>query len=215
MALSKAELLQRFYDDLHIHFGDLNWWPADTPWEVCVGVVLVQNTNWKNVETTIQNLKDVNKLDASSILELEHDELAQLIKPSGYFNVKSKRLKAVAKWWLQRANQIDQSVDLKSLRTELLAVYGLGEESVDSIMLYAFNLPVFVVDAYTRRIFSRHLLVNKNVKYTDLQKLFTDHLSENEKLFNNYHALIVNLGKKFCQTKPKCDNCPLAWHLEI
>ena len=199
--------LHAYYDSLYDHFGPQNWWPADSPWEVCIGVILVQNTNWKNVEMAIQNLKDKHCLDVDSIIKIKHDLLAELIRPSGYFNIKTKRLKATAEWW-QKNRHAAAGWSVERLRRSLLEVNGIGEESADSIILYAFNKPVFVVDTYTRRILSRHGLIHETASYEETQALFSE-LSKDSNLFNEFHALLVHVGKHFCKRIAHCEGCPL------
>ena len=205
-------VVQTFYDQLMERFGPQDWWPADSPWEVCVGVVLVQNTNWKNVEKAIAKLKENNALDAETILELEHDDLADLIRSSGYFNQKAIRLKTMADWWLHHAENA-QSWTVEELRVSLFALKGIGLESADSIILYAFNKKIFVIDAYTKRVLTRHQLVDEKASYDQMQVLMTK-CDGGVQAYNDYHALIVRLAKEHCRTKPDCNECPLAWHLE-
>lgn len=205
--------LNSLYQKLYIYFGPQHWWPADSPFEVMAGAILTQNTNWQNVEKAIGNLKKCKLLTASKLDKLSHKKLASLIKPAGYYNVKAKRLKKfldfffrVYKGSLKKMSSVDTGV----LRRQLLSINGIGQETADSILLYALGRPVFVVDAYTKRIFSRHRFIRGDADYGQIQNLFTGNLKKKVKLFNEYHALLVKLGKEFClKKKPKCEICPL------
>ncbi len=203
--------LQTIYDDLKSHFGPKDWWPGDTAIEVMIGAILTQNTAWTNVEKAIVNLKAVDALDAQAIDGLPQDELAQLIKPSGYYNMKAKRLQAYCRWYIEQGGfeALDQ-LSTDDMREALLKVYGIGPETADDIVLYAFNRPVFVIDAYTRRIFSRLGHIGGDENYDELRTLFESTLGPDVPVFNEYHALIVNHAKDFCRKKPLCGECPLA-----
>jgi endonuclease-3 related protein len=192
--------------------GPRQWWPGETPFEVIIGAILTQNTNWSNVEKAIKNLKMAGKLSPEGIYGLSITELAELIKPSGFFNVKAKRVKAFISWLFSRYEGSLSKMfaqDLQSLRSELLSVKGIGPETADSILLYAGNMPTFVVDAYTHRIFSRHELIPEESTYDEMKSFFEENLPEDVQLFNEYHALLVNIGKTFCKTKKVCEPCPL------
>lgn len=193
-------------------YGALNWWPADTPFEVCVGAILTQNTNWLNVEKAIVNLKREGLLSAEALWEIDEERLAELIRPSGFFNVKSARLKGFVEWLLVRHGSLDAMFegDWIRLREELCAVRGIGPETCDSILLYAGQKPSFVVDAYTRRLFSRLGLTREEDDYNRVRALFMDHLPAEVPLFNEYHALIVEQCKRHCRKKPLCEGCPLS-----
>ena len=196
------------YDKL----GRQYWWPGETPFEVIIGAILTQNTNWSNVEKAIKNLKTAGKLSPKGIYELSEQELARLIKPSGFFNVKAKRVKTFIHWLFSKyGGDLDRMFagDLHSLRGELLSVKGIGPETADSILLYAGNFPTFVVDAYTHRILSRHELIPEESAYDDIKSFFEENLPVDVQLFNEYHALIVNIGKMFCKPKKICEECPL------
>ncbi len=212
MALMQHRLLE-IYDRLYAHFGPQHWWPGETRWEIMVGAVLTQNTSWRNVEKAIENLKHAGRLAPDAMRRTRQDRLARLVRPSGYYNIKARKLKALVAF-LDTNYDGDPSrmagADLAQQRAELLTVYGVGPETADSILLYAAEQPVFVVDAYTRRIFSRLGLCAELVTYHDLQSLFMQHLPEDVALFNEYHALLVALGKNICQKRaPKCLDCPL------
>lgn len=201
------------YERLYKVFGPRNWWPGDSPFEVMIGAILTQNTAWRNVEKAMKNLKNEKMLSPAKLRDMKFGRLKFLIKPVGFYNVKAKRLKHFLNY-LSGIYQNDVSRmkkrNLYILRRELLALNGVGKETADSIMLYALNKPIFVIDAYTRRIFSRHGLADKDAEYDNLQKIFMDNLPRKYKLFNEYHALIVELGKTFCKSKkPLCETCPL------
>ena len=195
------------------HFGPQGWWPGDSPLEIMVGAVLTQNTNWENVRKAITNLKEAEILSFAALSALSVDELAQFIKPSGYFNIKAKRLKNLLQMITDRYQgqmELLFAEDLPAGREALLSVKGIGPETADSILLYAANHPIFVVDTYTHRIFSRHHLVAEESDYYSLQEAFHDKLPTQSALYNEYHALIVALGKDYCRkNNPRCTQCPL------
>lgn len=203
--------LMEVFDALFKRYGALHWWPADTPFEVCVGAILTQNTNWLNVEKAIHNLKREGRLSLEALWEIDRERLAELIRPSGFFNVKSARLKDFIGWVLERHGTLDAMFagDWQELREELLAVRGIGRETCDSILLYAGGKPSFVVDAYTKRLCSRLGLVGEEAGYEELRALFMNALPQDSALFNEYHALIVEHCKRHCRKKPLCDGCPL------
>ena len=205
--------LQDIYEKLYRHFGPQSWWPAETPFEVIVGAILTQNTNWQNVAKAIDNLKQANVLSPRKLYSLSRPRLAKLIRPSGYFNIKAKRLK---EFLIFLFNNYGGSLKkmfshpLEELRKEILSIKGIGPETADSILLYAAGLPVFVVDAYTKRIFSRQKLLSEYADYHTVQKIFVENLKKDVQLYNEYHALIVRLGKEICKkTNPKCAICPI------
>jgi endonuclease-3 related protein len=201
------------YRLLYDHFGPQDWWPGDTPFEIMVGAILTQNTNWSNVQKAIQNLKSENLLSYESLAQLTADEIAQWIRPAGYYNLKARRLRN----FLDMVANIYQGEldffiedDLRSARENLLTVNGVGPETADSILLYACGHPVFVVDVYTHRVFSRHNLVMEETDYSTIQNLFLDHLVQDIQIYNEFHALIVRVAKTYCKkTKPLCEKCPL------
>ena len=201
------------YELLFGHFGPQDWWPGDTPIEIVVGAVLTQNTNWGNVTRAIANLQNAGILSFEALLDLSLEDLAYYIKPSGYYNIKSKRLKNLLEMIRDRyEGNLDALFRDKtaSARRNLLSVQGIGPETADSILLYAGGHPVFVVDAYTHRIFSRHGLLPEESDYHAIQEEFTSRLPVDTALYNEYHALLVMLGKNFCKkTKPLCGQCPL------
>ncbi len=219
------------YERLLGAFGRQGWWPV-TPtdcrgeevrpiynivtktekqkFEICVGAILTQNTNWKNVEIAIENLNKENLIDIRKIKKIDRKKLANLIKSSGYYNQKVIKLKTFAKYLAENYKgnlKIFFSKDVETLREELLTIKGIGPETADSIILYAAAKPIFVIDAYTKRIMNR--IGFKEETYEGLQNLFMENLDKDAKLFNEYHALLVELGKIICKTKPLCDKCPL------
>lgn len=208
--------LKKFYHKLFDHFGPQNWWPGDTPLEICIGAILTQNTNWKNVEKAIENLKKSKNLNLVRLGQISQQKLAELIKPAGYFNVKAKRLKNFISKVISDYGSLEelQSLSDTDLRNYLLTISGIGPETADSMVLYAFERPSFVIDAYTKRILVRHGLVSEEANYYEMKDLFETHLEENTDLFNEYHALIVQTGKDFCKkSRPNCEECPLHFDL--
>lgn len=202
--------LQRVYSRLLKEYGPQNWWPGDSAFEIMVGAVLTQNTAWTNVERAIANLKQADALSAQAIVSAHPKRLAMWLKPSGYFNVKARRLRAFCVWYLAQGgfDALAQR-DTATLRAQLLAVHGVGPETADDILLYAFGRPVFVIDAYTRRIFSRLGFVRGDESYEDLRAHFERALAPDVALYNEYHALIVVHGKDYCRPRPRCTDCVL------
>ncbi len=212
MTQKSKKIFSDIFHRLFTHYGPQHWWPGETPFEVMVGAILTQNTNWKNVEKAIQNLKRERVLDLKALRGLSEKKMAELIRPAGYFNVKTKRLKAFLDFLHQRYHGSIEKMRRRPtavLREELLGVKGIGKETADSILLYALEHPIFVVDAYTYRVFTRHNLIGEEAVYEDLQELATDHIPADVKHYNEFHALLVNVGKDFCGPKPKCEHCPL------
>ncbi len=204
--------LLEIYRRLYRTFGPQHWWPGETPFEIAVGAILTQNTNWGNVEKAIENLKRDKALNVESINNMKTERLASLIKPAGYFNVKAKRLKAFISFLRNEYHGSLKSMkkdEMQTLRVRLLQVHGVGPETADSILLYALEKPVFVIDAYTKRILSRHILMEYDKSYEEFQKIFHSSLKKDVKLFNEYHALFVRLGKTYCRKKPICKGCPI------
>lgn len=201
------------YDLLYAHFGPQNWWPAKTQFEVIIGAVLTQNTNWTNVEKALSNLKREGLLHYQGLSSCPTGTLAELIRPSGYYNVKAKRLKNLLAM-IEELYGGDLTAlfsdSLEIARQNLLEVKGVGPETADSILLYGGNYPIFVIDAYTHRIFSRHNMVAEETDYHSMQELFMDNLPSESSLYNEYHALIVETAKNYCKKKgPLCHLCPL------
>lgn len=196
------------YKDLYDYYGPQHWWPADDWFEVTVGAILTQNTSWNNVEKSIENLKQRDLLEPEKLSKIKEDDLAQLIRSSGFYNLKSKRLKNFLEW-LKKYNYDIAKIKNKSvtsLREELLSIKGIGKETADSILLYAFEMPVFVIDAYTKRMFSRLGLILSR-EYDEFQDFFEKNLRKDVQLYNEYHALIVKHSKVYCKKVPKCSDC--------
>lgn len=212
MPHNKLKFLNKAYEMLRKSFGPQHWWPGDTPFEIIVGAILTQNTNWTNVEKALDNIKTKNLLSAQKLYKIPINQLAQLIKPAGYFNVKAKRLKNFLHFFFQEyKGKIDsmKNEPLDILRKKLLSVNGIGPETADSILLYAFDKPSFVVDAYTLRFLYRHNIVKKGEDYHVIKDLFEQKIKPSVRIYNEYHALIVRLGKDYCRPKPLCAQCPL------
>jgi endonuclease-3 related protein len=208
-----SRILQEVYNRLFAAFGPQQWWPGESPFEVMVGAVLVQNTSWENVKRAIRNLRDADLMESHALYAVPEAELEELVRPAGYYRVKAKRLRSLLKFFIER---YDGSIEamfatpLDVLREELLAVHGIGRETADSILLYAGNLPRFVVDAYTYRVLTRHGWIGFETDYDQLQEYFESNLSQDPVLYNEFHALLVRLGKDYCRkTGPKCAACPL------
>ena len=207
------DALHELYERLVAHFGPTHWWPGDSPFEIAVGAVLTQNTAWTNVEKAIANLKRARMLSPKAILHCGDETLHDVLRPSGYFRVKAKRLRSFCAYLTDRYGGSMTRMarrPLDELRPELLGVDGIGPETADDILLYACEKPVFVVDAYTRRILSRHGLVSEDIAYEDLRAVFERNLDADIGVFKEYHGLIVYTGKDFCRRAPKCEACPLA-----
>jgi endonuclease-3 related protein len=203
----------QIFQRLHRHFGDQHWWPGDSPFEVLVGAVMTQNTQWTNVEKAILNLKRAELLTPRALHALDLTDLAERIRPAGTFRRKAHRLHNVLTWLCEDhdgslASLTDIATD--TLREELLCIKGVGPETADSILLYALDRPTFVVDTYTARVAVRHGLIEPPFDYHELQALFMDHLPLETPLFNEYHALLVAVGKNACKPRPRCENCPLG-----
>jgi endonuclease III related protein len=210
----RQELLEYFTEMLY-RFGQQKWWPGDSEWEICVGAILTQNTNWGNVEKAITNLKQNNALDSINITNFKKNQLANLIKSSGYHNQKSVCLVSLAAYWNYNNGLTGiNNISTENLRKQLISIKGIGEETADAMLLYAFNRIKFLVDEYTIRILERHKLIPINSKYAAVQELFEQNLSNDLYLFQEYHALLVKTGKEYCSKRnPKCTDCPLYKYL--
>lgn len=212
MSRRTSETLRAFYDTLLGVLGPQHWWPGHTPTEVIIGAILTQNTAWRNVERAIDNLRRVNGLDFARLRDIPTEELAELVRPSGTYKVKARRLKTFVDWlWERFDGDLDRmfATPQHTLREELLAVRGIGRETADAILLYAGNLPSFVVDAYTARILYRHGLIDASANYDEIKELFESSLPGDAAMFNEFHALLVQVGKKHCRPRAKCEGCPL------
>ncbi|NCC25544.1 MAG: endonuclease III domain-containing protein, partial [Deltaproteobacteria bacterium] len=211
--MDRQTILLNWYGAMLDALGPSHWWPGETPLEVAVGAILTQNTNWGNVSKAIWNLKSAGVLEADKLYALPETDLAEFIRPSGYYRLKARRLKNFLSF-LHRECRLDLPAlgrrDLESLRPALIEVKGIGPETADSILLYALNKPTFVVDAYTRRILVRHGMLPEDVDYEEMRSFFMDVLDPDVDLFNEFHALIVRAGKAHClKGDPKCGGCPL------
>lgn len=203
--------LPAVYHALLAGLGAQHWWPADTPFEVMVGAVLTQNTAWSNVEKAIANLRARKRLDARAIVAARQDHLASWLRPAGYFNIKARRLKNFCRWYLEAGGYAAlQPLETGALRRALLSVNGVGHETADDILLYAFERPVFVIDAYTRRLFARLGLFRGDEPYDELRLAIERELGPDAALYNEYHALIVRHAKQHCRVRPVCAGCVLS-----
>ncbi len=204
------DVYQRLFEAL----GPQHWWPGETPFEVMVGAVLTQNTNWRNVEKAIRNLREADLLDPAALYAVPVEELEELIRPAGYFRVKARRLRSLLAFLMERYGGSLEAVfatGLSTLREELLALSGIGPETADSILLYAGGLPAFVVDAYTHRILARHGWIDFEADYHQIQDFLQSCLPDDPALFNEFHALLVYVGKHYCRKRaPQCSRCPLC-----
>ncbi len=212
LSASRKELLHEIYDRLLAVFGSQRWWPAETPFEVILGAILTQNTSWKNVATAIGNLRRYDLLRFDSVCGLSVHELAMLIRPSGFYNEKARKIKSfcdhiLTKWGGSLEELLTQ--DMEALRIDLLGIRGIGPETADSIVLYAAFKPSFVVDTYTYRILNRHGWVDESISYEELREYFMGALYPDVPLFQEFHALLVRTGHLHCRKKPLCESCPL------
>ncbi|MDP6558649.1 MAG: endonuclease III domain-containing protein [Candidatus Binatia bacterium] len=200
------------YRRLYGRYGDLHWWPGETPLEISVGAILTQNTAWTNVEKAIEHLKEKRALSVAALSRLSHTRLARLVKSAGYFNVKARRLKNFNSFISSHfGGSLKRMLNEEThvLREKLLSVNGTGPETADSILLYAAGKPIFVIDAYTKRILSRHGVMPYERSYEDYQRLFMKHLRPDVPLYNQFHAMLVYAGKDYCRRRPLCESCPL------
>ena len=213
----RRELLQEIFDRLLAAFGPQNWWPADTPFEVILGAILTQNTAWKNVVRAVTNLRENGLLSFERIRELSADQLAGLIRSSGFYNEKARKIKGFCDYLTENwGGNLDGflSQEAEALREELLGIRGIGPETADSIVLYAAFKPSFVVDAYTYRILFRHGWVAESLGYDELRSYFMDVLEPDVAYYQEFHALLVRTGHLFCRRTPLCATCPLGYLLE-
>ncbi|MFO7717235.1 MAG: endonuclease III domain-containing protein [Thermodesulfobacteriota bacterium] len=209
----RTELLLTMHTAMRDVLGPSQWWPGETPFEIALGAILTQNTNWENVQRALDNLRSENLVNASALQALEPEEMAARIRPAGYYRLKTKRIKNFLAFLAAEAD-LDlsalQNWPTATLRNKLLAVNGIGPETADSILLYALHKPTFVVDAYTARIFNRHGLIPDEISYNELQDFFMTALPQDTALFNEYHAQLVRIGKQWCKKRrPTCQDCPL------
>jgi len=216
--MNSQTLLLNYYDTMLAELGPSHWWPGESPFEIALGAILTQNTVWTNVEKAMRNLRGQGLLDARALQLLPDAELAALIRPAGAFRVKTVRVRNFLRF-LEESCALDMArlrdADMGTLRAALLQVSGIGPETADSILLYALEQPSFVVDAYTRRILNRHMLVPEDIGYEELRDFFMDVLPPDVRLYNEFHALLVRTGKGWCAKKAgKCPSCPLSHFLE-
>ena len=207
-----SETLTEMYERMRKRFGHQHWWPGQGPLEVCVGAILTQNTNWANVEKAIANLKAAGRMSVGGLHAATPAELAELIRPAGYFNVKARRLKNfIARVHESCGQDIEAFLDrpVGALRQVLLSINGIGRETADSMILYAAGKPSFVVDAYTHRVLLRHGLISPEDDYEAIKDLMESSLPEDAGLWNDYHAQLVAVGKRYCRPKAVCKGCPL------
>ncbi|MBP7937091.1 MAG: endonuclease III domain-containing protein [Phycisphaerae bacterium] len=212
MSTRTSQTLKAFYDAMFETFGPQHWWPAKSSTEVIIGAILTQNTAWRNVERAIANLAAAKALDWKRLHEMSVEELAELVRPAGTYKVKAHRLKSFVEWlWDRYQGDLKRmfNTSLDALREQLLSVSGIGRETADAILLYAGGMPSFVVDAYTARILYRHGLTDDSADYDEIKDLFESNLPEDATYFNEYHALLVQVGKLHCRPRPRCEGCPL------
>jgi len=211
--MSTVERLQTLYNRMYEQLGPQHWWPGETPFEVMVGAILTQNTSWHNVERAIANLKGGNLLSFAALSALPTGLLAEYIRPAGYYNIKAGRLHNLLAF-VNREHGGDLETflgqPLAPLREQLLSIKGIGPETADSILLYAAHLPIFVVDTYTHRILTRHQVIDEDFGYAEIQEMFMENLASDTRLYNEYHALLVRVGNRYCKkNNPNCASCPL------
>ena len=214
---AEAEILRDFQARMAAHYGPTHWWPGDSAFEIALGAILTQNTAWTNVEKAIANLKAARLMSPMAILDAEDAALEAALRPSGYFRQKAKRVRLFCQHLVDHyEGDIAQMAirPLNQLRHELLSLHGIGPETADDILLYACGLPSFVVDTYTRRIFSRHGIVPPGIGYEHLRAFFEDRLERDVASWKEYHGLIVWTAKDFCRTRPRCEGCPLQGTLK-
>jgi endonuclease-3 related protein len=206
-------LLPKIFESLFQTYGPQNWWPGESPFEVIVGAILTQNTNWRNVEAALENLAEEGLLSPKAIDRIAVKRLSQLIRPSGYYNVKAKRLKEFTRYIVRKYSGDFRKMRrrrIEILRKEILTIKGIGQETGDTILLYGLKKPIFVVDTYTKRILFRHALIGEGASYEEIQDLFNRSVKKDVKMYNEFHALLVRLGKERCRRKnPLCSGCPI------
>ena len=212
MSVDSSDTLMSFYEALLARFGAQNWWPGETRFEIMVGAVLTQNTSWANVEKALGNLKAANMLEPQAIYNAGQEELARTIRPAGYMNVKARRLKNLVSWFCEAQGADFERLAgqaVSDLREALLSINGIGRETADAIILYALQRPTFVVDAYTHRLLVRHLCISPEADYEEMKDYFERNLPTEVELYNEFHALIVRVGKEYCKPVARCNGCPL------
>ncbi len=206
-------MLQEVYRRLFEAFGPQHWWPAETTFEMIVGAMLTQNTSWKNVERALDNLRKADLLEPKALYAVPLEELEELLRPAGYFRIKARRLRSLLEFIVERYDGSLEAmfqVGVEELRRQLLEVHGVGPETADSILLYAGQMPSFVVDTYTHRILARHGWIDFDADYHQIKDYLESELPRDVPLYNEYHALLVRLAKDYCRKqRPKCEECPL------
>ncbi len=205
--------LREVFESLLDAYGPQHWWPGDSPLEIIVGAILTQNTSWKNVERAIHNLREEGLMSVDALWRVSPEELAELIRPAGYYRLKARRLRNLLEFLHERYDgsiEAMAATDLQTLRTELLSVNGIGPETADSILLYALSRPTFVVDTYTHRVLARHGWIGYDADYHTIKEHFEGELESDVQLFNEFHALLVRVGNQHCRKTPKCETCPLC-----
>lgn len=216
--MNRHNLLMQYHSALRDKLGSGTWWPADTPFEIAIGAILTQNTNWKNVEKALSNLRKKDLLSHTALKKIHISELEELVRPSGFFRMKAARIQNFLRFMdeFQITDLIElKNIDIKELRNSLLKVKGIGPETADSILLYALKMPMFVVDSYTKRIFHRHGFIPEDIDYFELQDFFMDVIPADWQFFSEYHSLIVQAAKKWCtKNNPNCTDCPLGPFLD-
>lgn len=208
-----ANVTEKVFRRLLEAYGPQAWWPGESPLEVMLGAVLVQNTSWRNVERALENLRNANYFCVEKLAAVDREKLAELIRPAGYYRIKAKRLQRLMQFVENHyAGSIDamHRAEPDALREQLLSVHGIGPETADSILLYALEKPVMVVDTYTLRVFARHGWVAHQANYAELQARLGSDLPREAAVYNELHALLVKVGQQHCRKKPLCDGCPLA-----
>lgn len=213
MTAHRTDLLLTMHTAMRSALGPSQWWPGETPFEIALGAILTQNTNWENVQRALDNLRAENLVSAEALHGLAPETMAELIRPAGYYRLKTKRIKNFLAFLAAEADlelSALQAWPTAALRDKLLMVNGIGPETADSILLYALHIPIFVVDAYTARILNRHALIPEDISYNELQDFFMTALPQDTALFNEYHAQLVRVGKQWCKKRsPTCQGCPL------
>ncbi len=205
--------LREVFESLLDAYGPQHWWPGESPLEIIVGAILTQNTSWKNVERAIDNLREEGLMSVDALWRVAPEELAELIRPAGYYRLKARRLRNLLEFLHERYDgsiEAMAATDLQTLRTELLSVNGIGPETADSILLYALDRPTFVVDTYTHRVLARHGWIGYDADYHTIKEHFEGELETDVQLFNEFHALLVRVGNQHCRKTPKCETCPLC-----
>jgi len=207
-----AEALEQMYRRLHNYYGEMHWWPGDSAFEIMVGAILTQNTNWRNVERALENVKREGCLDPVALWTCNDDDIERMIRPSGFYRIKTKRIRAFLEMVMgEYKGDVRQLCDTETdaLRERLLAVSGIGEETADSMLLYGAGKPIFVIDNYTRRILTRHGVITDDWSYGDIQALCMRAGDNTAERYRAFHGYIVNTGKEFCRKVPRCAGCPL------